>query len=128
VEATDGVGDYNWQIGVTSVPPHDSEAAAWLEQYLRAMESDDHTRLQELGYLASPTVAEQWRRERKPRQKYQVQLSDLQGSVQGDELRLSFSRVERWYDPKSFSSVVNHEPERLRLVRMDCERIVGRPE
>jgi hypothetical protein len=78
--------------------------------------------LQTLGFSAR--VVERLRRKLEPRQRHQVHFEEPRGVFRGDLLDLSFNRVDRWYDPRTYSMVVDYTTEQLQLQRVDCERIM----
>lgn len=113
---------HRWQIRVTPNPPEEQEASVWLEQYVGALRNKDYVRLQALGFSAQ--AVERLRRKLEPRQRHHAHLEEPRGTFRGDLLDLSFNRVDRWYDPQTYSMVVDYTTEQLQLHRVDCERIM----
>lgn len=113
---------HRWQIRVTPNPPDEQEATVWLEQYLGALQNREYTGLQTLGFSAR--AVERLRRTLEPRQRHHVHFEEPRGTFRGDFLELSFNRVDRWYDPRTYSMVVDYTTEQLQLQRVDCERIM----
>ena len=126
VDAVDGAS-HDWQVVIAPRPITETEVNRWLERYLRALEHKDMNTLRKLGYLSSEQDADRLQKQLQARQNYQVLIKDLNAVAQEETVSLEFEQVERWYNPDTYSTVVDYDVSRnLTLARQGCEHIVAR--
>ncbi len=111
---------HRWRIDV--LPPSISEADVngWMNRYQQALQNQDRQALRQLGDLYSEAEIEQMQ----SRQRYQVTIERWNAVEQGGVVNLNFAQVERWYNPPTYSSLVEHTNHTLALQRQGCEDIV----
>ena len=113
--------EHRWRIHVQPLPISETEVKNWLSRYQHALQNQDGQALLELGDLFSePELAQL-----QARQRYQVTLEQWNAIEQQGFVELSFSQIERWYNPQTYSSVVEHASHTLELKRQACQAIVA---
>lgn len=112
---------HRWRIDVEPLSIGEAEVSDWIERYRQALQDQDVEALRQLGDLFSETELAQLHE----RQRYQLTLERWNAIERDGVVDLSFSQVERWYDPKTYSSVVEHNTHTLTLMRQGCGEITG---
>ena len=124
VQATAGTEtlSQHWQIDVRPAPISEADVNRWIEQYQDALQNQDSPAIRQLGNLFSDSELAQIQ----ARQRYQVTLESWDAVEHNNGIvELSFNQVERWYNPQTYSSVVEHTSHTLTLQRQGCEEIVA---
>lgn len=112
-------------MNAPSVQWTQTEVEQWLAGVRRALEQRDVAKLKELGYVHSVPEAADLLKQLQARQKLQVVLQNVRVDLVGDHVLLSFERVDRWYDPKSYSMVVDYSSHQATLVRQGCASLIA---
>jgi hypothetical protein len=128
VEATSeaGTAHHTWEIEVRPAAPTAAQVQQWLDAYSRALQNKQIPQLRALGFIHTDTETKALRKTLEPRQKYQVSIHNIQTETVAGEVNLSFRQVDRWYDPATYSTVVDHTAHRVTLVRVGCTDIAAR--
>jgi hypothetical protein len=123
--AEQGAPNHRWQVTVNAPAVTQTEVEQWLAGVQRALEQRNITKLKELGYVHSEPEASDLLEKLQARQKLQVVLQNVQAELAGDHVLLSFERVDRWYDPTSYSMVVDYSTHQATLVRQGCASLIA---
>lgn len=128
VEATGAAGTarHTWEIEVRATAATQAQVRQWLDAYSRALQNKQIPKLRALGFIHRGTEAEALRKTLEPRQKYQVSIHNIQTETLEGEVSLSFRQMDSWYDPATYSTVVDHTAHRVTLVRVGCADIAAR--
>ena len=111
--------EHNWQVQVTADPLAKSEVNAWLARYQETMQSRDIAALQAMGDLFTAAELSQL----SGRQRYQITLSNWDISMRDGDANLSFSQLERWYNPETSTPMVERTSHALILSRQGCHTV-----
>jgi hypothetical protein len=120
-----GSPNHRWQVVVSASSVTQTEVEQWLASVQHALEQRDIKKLKELGYVHSEPEASDLLEALQARQKLQVILQNVRAQLAGDRVLLSFERVDRWYDPKSYSMVVDYSSHEATLVRQGCASLIA---
>lgn len=120
-----GSPHHRWQVVVSVPSVTQTEVEQWLAGVQHALEQRDVAKLEELGYVHSEPEAADLLEKLQARQKLQVVLQNVRAELAGDHVVLSFERVDRWYDPKSYSIVVDYSSHEATLVRQGCASLIA---
>lgn len=123
--AEQGAPNHRWQVTVNAPSVTQTEVEQWLAGVQRALEQRDITKLKQLGYVHSAPEASDLLETLQARQKLQVLLQNVRAELAGDRILLSFERVDRWYDPTSYSMVVDYSTHQATLVRQGCASLIA---
>ncbi|MCB1808875.1 MAG: hypothetical protein KDJ99_28105, partial [Candidatus Competibacteraceae bacterium] len=114
---------HRWQIDVKPLPITEAEVNRWITRYQQSLQNQDSQALRQLGQLFSDAALTQLQ----ARQRYQVTLENWNAVEQSESVELTFNQVERWYNPQTYSAVVEHTSHTLALRRQGCGAIVAVP-
>lgn len=103
-------------------PISEAEVNQWLEKYRQALQNRDINMLDQLGALYSAQELARL----KNRERYESLIQGVHAVVGEAAVELQFEQVDRWYDPKSYSMVVDYLNRNLVLTRQGCEGLVAR--
>jgi serine/threonine protein kinase len=120
-----GSSNHRWQVTVNVPSVTQTEVEQWLSGVQRALEQRDVAKLKQLGYVHSEPEAADLLKKLQARQKLQVVLQNVRAELAGDRALLSFEQVDRWYDPKSYSMVVDYSSHQATLVRKGCASLIA---
>ncbi len=128
VESTDegGTAQHTWQVLVKSLPPSQEEAQAWLDEYRQALQQKDIRKLRELGQVQSDQQAKTLQDSLQARRSYEVRVHSSRAEALQGEVKLRFEQVDSWYDPTTYSRVVDESSHTVTLVRRGCGQVAAR--
>ncbi len=116
---------FSWEITAQDAI-NQSQTQEWLSNYASALQTADIGALRKLGFIQNEEQAERIEETLAQRQRYEVAIEDVSIQQLSDSAEMTFRQVERWYDPATFSTIVDHVTHTLTLAREDCSAIVAR--
>lgn len=117
--------DHHWDVIVSAPAVTQAEVEQWLAEVQHALERRDIPKLKQLGYIHTEPEASDLLEKLQARQNLRILLQNVRAELAADHAQLSFERVDRWDDPKSYSMVVDYTSHEVRLIRRGCASLVA---
>jgi len=128
VEVTDasGAAARSWQVVAQAPAVSNAQVQAWLQDYRQALLDKRIDALRTLGFVRSEQQAQSLRSTLESRQQYDVVINDVQIEGGQGSVQLRFQQMDRWYDPTTFSTVIDHAAHALTLELNGCTALTAR--